>query len=159
MDCSLPGSSVHGIFPARVLMWVAISFSNKGVRRVKKAKDEARQKKKKKSFQERFRLNLIPWDTSEHRPQLVFLPRERRVHFLIHALDRHWRLFDPGGGESLTSQKSQCDSFRQPRAILQRNMPTEAVTSQALQPLGGWVHQPSPSSSHLFSASSKLGLV
>ena len=28
MDCSLPGSSVHGIFQARVLEWGAISFSN-----------------------------------------------------------------------------------------------------------------------------------
>ena len=27
MDCSLPGSSVHGIFQARVLEWTAISFS------------------------------------------------------------------------------------------------------------------------------------
>ena len=27
MNCSLPGSSVHGIFQARVLEWVAISFS------------------------------------------------------------------------------------------------------------------------------------
>ena len=27
MDCSLPGCSVHGIFQARVLEWVAISFS------------------------------------------------------------------------------------------------------------------------------------
>ena len=27
MDCSLPGSSVHGILQARVLEWVAISFS------------------------------------------------------------------------------------------------------------------------------------
>ena len=27
MDCSLPGSSLHGIFQARVLEWVAISFS------------------------------------------------------------------------------------------------------------------------------------
>ena len=27
MDCSLPGSSVYGIFQARVLEWVAISFS------------------------------------------------------------------------------------------------------------------------------------
>ena len=26
-DCSLPGSSVHGIFQARVLEWAAISFS------------------------------------------------------------------------------------------------------------------------------------
>ena len=27
MDCSLPGSSVHGIFQARVLEWGAITFS------------------------------------------------------------------------------------------------------------------------------------
>ena len=27
MDCSLPGLSVHGIFQARVLEWVAIAFS------------------------------------------------------------------------------------------------------------------------------------
>ena len=27
MDCSLPGSSVHGIFQAIVLEWIAISFS------------------------------------------------------------------------------------------------------------------------------------
>ena len=27
MDCSLPGSSIHGIFPARVLEWGAIAFS------------------------------------------------------------------------------------------------------------------------------------
>ena len=29
MDCSLPGSSTHGIFQARVLEWGAIAFSNK----------------------------------------------------------------------------------------------------------------------------------
>ena len=27
MDCSLPGSSVHGIFQARVLEWGVIAFS------------------------------------------------------------------------------------------------------------------------------------
>ena len=29
MDCSLPGSSVHGIFQARVLEWSAIAFSDR----------------------------------------------------------------------------------------------------------------------------------
>ena len=29
MDCSLPGSSIHGIFQARPLEWVAISFSRR----------------------------------------------------------------------------------------------------------------------------------
>ena len=27
MDCSLPGSSIHGIFQARVLEWVITAFS------------------------------------------------------------------------------------------------------------------------------------
>ena len=27
MDCSLPSSAIHGIFQARVLKWVAISFA------------------------------------------------------------------------------------------------------------------------------------
>ena len=30
MDCSLSGSSVHGIFQARVLEWIAIFFSQEG---------------------------------------------------------------------------------------------------------------------------------
>ena len=29
MDCSLPGSSVHGILQARILEWVAVSFSKR----------------------------------------------------------------------------------------------------------------------------------
>ena len=32
MDCSLPGSSIHGIFQARILEWVAISFSRESSR-------------------------------------------------------------------------------------------------------------------------------
>ena len=32
MDCSLPGSSVHGIFQARVLEWGAIAFSTFGIK-------------------------------------------------------------------------------------------------------------------------------
>ena len=28
MECSLPGSSIHGIFQATVLEWGAIAFSN-----------------------------------------------------------------------------------------------------------------------------------
>ena len=33
VDCSLPGSSIHGIFQARVLEWVAIVFSNTTVQK------------------------------------------------------------------------------------------------------------------------------
>ena len=31
MDCSPPGSSIHGIFQARVLEWGAITFSELGL--------------------------------------------------------------------------------------------------------------------------------
>jgi len=27
MDCGLPGSSAHGILQAKILQWIAISFS------------------------------------------------------------------------------------------------------------------------------------
>ena len=36
MDCSLPDSSVHGIFQARVLEWGAIAFSNITINSLKK---------------------------------------------------------------------------------------------------------------------------
>ena len=36
MDCSLPGSCVHGIFQARVLEWGAIAFSDDPTCRVAK---------------------------------------------------------------------------------------------------------------------------
>ena len=40
MDCSLPGSSIHGIFQARVLEWGAIAFSVTKFREpVKRGKD------------------------------------------------------------------------------------------------------------------------
>ena len=32
MECSLPGSSIHGIFQSRVLEWIAISFSRGSIR-------------------------------------------------------------------------------------------------------------------------------
>ena len=40
MDCSLPGSSVHGIFQARVLEWVAIAFSDRAPTQPYNRKDE-----------------------------------------------------------------------------------------------------------------------
>ena len=36
MDCGLPGSSVHGIFQARLLEWGAIAFSFMTVQKEKK---------------------------------------------------------------------------------------------------------------------------
>ena len=39
MDCSLPGSSIHGIFQARVLEWVAIAFSMINLDSILKSRD------------------------------------------------------------------------------------------------------------------------
>ena len=36
MVCSLPGSAVHGIFQARILEWVAITFSTEICMQLKK---------------------------------------------------------------------------------------------------------------------------
>ena len=45
MDCSLPGSSVHGIFQARVLEWSAIAFSGKYMLQPDKSWKHAKWKK------------------------------------------------------------------------------------------------------------------
>ena len=39
MDCSLPGSSIHGIFQAKVLEWGAIAFSDDNPRQHIKSRD------------------------------------------------------------------------------------------------------------------------
>ena len=39
MDCSLPGSSMHGIFQAKVLEWGAIAFSMTNLDSVLKSRD------------------------------------------------------------------------------------------------------------------------
>ena len=41
MDCSPPGSSVHGVFQARVLEWGAIAFSIKATRKAKITKTDS----------------------------------------------------------------------------------------------------------------------
>ena len=44
MDCSLAGSSVHGIFQARVLEWVAIALSKETIVEIIKPKADSLQK-------------------------------------------------------------------------------------------------------------------
>ena len=41
MDCSLPGSSVHGIFQARVLEWGAIALKQNPACQCRKVKNES----------------------------------------------------------------------------------------------------------------------
>ena len=47
MDCSPLGSSIHGIFQARVLEWVAIAFSKYCTEGIKKKKIPKKKKSKK----------------------------------------------------------------------------------------------------------------
>jgi len=43
MDCSPPGSSIHGIFQARVLEWDAIAFSEEEKKESQKWKEQSSQ--------------------------------------------------------------------------------------------------------------------
>ena len=63
MDCSLPGSSVHGIFQARVLEWGAIAFSSGNASRqlIRNAKLEFMRKI---SAEDRFQYHLHQYDTN-----------------------------------------------------------------------------------------------
>ena len=64
MDCSLPGSSISGIFQARILEWVAISFSNTWKRKVKV-----------KSLS-RVRLFSTPWTAAYQAPPSMGVSRQ-----------------------------------------------------------------------------------
>ena len=64
MDFGLPGSSIHGIFQARVLEWVAISFSN-----------ASKWKVKVKSLS-RVRLFKIPWTSAYQAPPSMGFSRQ-----------------------------------------------------------------------------------
>ena len=50
MDCSLPDSSIHGIFQARVLEWGAIAFSTVKLNSTQKQKQSLLAKKDQKSL-------------------------------------------------------------------------------------------------------------
>ena len=64
VDCSLPGSSVHGISQARILEWVAISFSNAWKWKVKV-----------KSVS-RVLLLVTPWTAAHQAPLCTGFPRQ-----------------------------------------------------------------------------------
>ena len=55
MDCSPPGSSIHGIFPVRILEWVAIPFSRGSYR---PGWEDSNQKPVVQS-------NVTPWDNDQ----------------------------------------------------------------------------------------------
>ena len=66
MDCSLPGSSTHGILQARVLEWGATALSNIYVEYLKEST------KKKKKFPELMSLERSHYTVLCYRNQLLF---------------------------------------------------------------------------------------
>ena len=71
MDCSLPGSSIHGIFQARVLEWGAIAFSASSG----SSKESVCQCRRPKRHGFDPWVGNIPWKRV-WQPTPVFLPRE-----------------------------------------------------------------------------------
>ena len=73
MDCSPPGSSVHGIVQARVLEWVAIAFSRAGLFLwVCKQSDTT----------EQLSLSNKPWTLSDYDSSVVlFLVKKKKILF------------------------------------------------------------------------------
>ena len=79
MDCSLPGSSIHGIFQARVLEWGAIAFSGIYVCMLfhchTSGKESTCQRRRRKRFRFNPWVGKIPW-SRKWQPTPVFLPRK-----------------------------------------------------------------------------------
>ena len=71
MDCSLSGSSLHGIFQARILEWVAISFS----RRSSQPRDRTQVSR---IVGKRFTV----WATREVHPHGDITERRAKLYFL-----------------------------------------------------------------------------
>ena len=90
MDCSLPGSSVHGIFQARVLEWDAISFSD--------------MEQQNGSNLEKEYIKVVYC----HPAYLTYMQKEMATHFSVLA----WRIpgmGEPGGLPSMGSHRVRHD--------------------------------------------------
>ena len=73
MDCSLPGSSIHGIFQARVLEWGAIAFSHfqPNLSQIKKGTNAESQHCRDSHGQG----SLVTWSLLPHQPPSGCHPR------------------------------------------------------------------------------------
>ena len=111
MDCSPPGSSIHGIFQARVLEWGAIAFSahhDKETHLVLKThrhpeiesedmeKDfsKLRVKKKGSSIREKiyFKLKMVMRQKSSHNEKRASLSRRFNNHKYLYPISEHLKL-------------------------------------------------------------------
>ena len=83
MDCSLPGSSVHGIFQARILEWVAIPFSRGSCQ----PRDWTQASRTGSGF-------LIVWATREALKALVKAIKKKKKKDILN--DNSWYFPSPG---------------------------------------------------------------
>ena len=109
MDCSLPGSSVHGILQARILEWIAISFS----RGFSQPRDQTQvsyisrqvlslvaQTVKRLSTMQETRVRSLGWEDP--------LEKEMAIHSSILAWKIPWTE-EPGRLQSMGSQRVEHD--------------------------------------------------
>ena len=97
MDCNLPGSSVHGIFQARVLEWVAISFSRGSSR----PRDQTQVSH---IAGRRFTISVTkvaPWCPT------LCNPMDYRVHGILQARILEWVAFPFSRGSSQPRNQTQ----------------------------------------------------
>ena len=80
MECSLPGSSVHGIFQARVLEWGAIAFSEAASQRGAKARLPAQpccERVSEEGAGSQSCLFVTPWTIARQAPLSMGFPRQK----------------------------------------------------------------------------------
>ena len=73
MDCSLPGSSVHGIVQATVLEWVAIAFCTSAKTLYQNQQDLQPQRRAPPTAQVRVPQDRRPFSFSRSTPHVLFL--------------------------------------------------------------------------------------
>ena len=113
MDCSLPGSSAHGIFQARILEWVAISFSRGSSRPRDWTQVSCIVGRRITIWATRKvtlidRLSLSPWFSlilCNYLPQLKYTIKKR--WFYIHSLSLEYKLHERQNLSDLSERSAQ----------------------------------------------------